>query len=32
MEFRAFQDAAKWPRIGAQGATCTTEQFYDKYR
>jgi hypothetical protein len=32
MEFRAFQGDANWPRIEGQGATCTTEQFYDKYR
>jgi hypothetical protein len=32
MGFRAFQDAANWPRIDGQGATDTTEQFYDKYR
>ena len=32
MAFHAFQGAANWPKIGAykQGATDTTEQFYDK--
>ncbi len=32
MGFHAFQGAANWPRIDEQGATDTTEQFYDKYR
>lgn len=32
MGFHAFQGAANSPKIDEQGATDTTEQFYDKYR
>jgi hypothetical protein len=32
MGFHVFQGAANWPRIDGQGATDTTEQFYDKDR